>query len=327
MATIYSTSPLFPDLVCRMEASGHSVVVNERWPDLATLEVADALISLLSNVVDAQMIEAHGTRLQVIANVAVGFENVDLNAARAAGILVTNTPDVLTESTADHAFALLLSCARRIAESDAAVRRGEFPAWGLDQAFTGLDIHGKTLGIIGMGRIGTAVARRGRLGFGMRVVYNTRTRKPEVEQELGAEWLSMENLLACSDFVVLLVPLTSETRHLIDRERLGLMKRTGILVNVSRGAVVDETALAVALREGRIAGAGLDVFEQEPKVHPDLLGLHEHVTLSPHIASATHETRYAMAQLAVENVLAVLEGKPPLTPVPPSLRSSGRVCD
>jgi len=250
-----------------------------------------------------------------VANVAVGYENIDVEVARDLGIVVTNTPDVLTEATADLTFALLLAAARRVSEADAAVRRGEFPAWGLAQPLTGSDVHGKTLGIVGMGRIGTAVARRGRLGFGMRILYHNRSRNEPAERELDAERVGFQELLEGSDFVCVHVPLTEETWHLFDRDALRRMKSTAVLVNVARGPVVDEAALVDALEEGAIAGAGLDVFEREPEVHPGLLRLRERVVLTPHLGSATHETRRRMAELAVSNVLAVLSAQPPLTPI------------
>jgi len=315
MSTIYTTTPLFPDLIEQLETAGHEVLIREGWGDAQALEAADALICLLNDRVDPTRIAACSHQLKIIANVAVGYENIDVDAARTSGIVVTNTPDVLTESTADHVFALLLASARRVVEADAAVRQGAFPAWGLDQAFTGLDVHGKTLGIVGLGRIGAAVARRGRLGFGMSIYYCTRTRRPDLEHELDAQHVSLEHLLETADFVVVLVPLTGETHHMIDRKAFLHMKPTAILVNASRGPVVDESALVAALRAGELAGAGLDVFEQEPEVHPGLRQCSEHVTLTPHLGSATRDTRHAMAQLAVDNVLAVLDGNPPLTPV------------
>src|SRR5919106_1750309 len=230
-----------------------------------------------------------------------------------ADIEVTNTPDVLTETTADFAWALLMAAARRVVEADHYARSDQWKAWKWDLLW-GADIHGKTLGVVGFGRIGRAVARRA-LGFGMRVLYHDSVRAdPAAERELKATATDLESLLRESDFVSLHTLLSSETRHLINERTLRVMKQTAILVNASRGPVVDEAALVKALSEGWIAGAGLDVFEDEPMIHPGLLPL-TNVTLAPHIASASHDTRIAMATLAVRNCLAVLEGKPPLTPV------------
>jgi len=322
LAKVVCTSYVFPEEIGRLEAAGHRVVGPEseaplpraRW--IAELSDADALVCLLTDRVDREALRA-GRSLRIVANVAVGYENVDVDvdAARERGIVVTNTPDVLTEATADLTFALLLGAARRIAEADAAVRRGAFPAWGLDQALTGSDVHGKTLGIVGMGRIGTAVARRGRLGFGMEVLYHNRSRNEAAEAELSAAWVPFDELLAESDVVCVHVPLSDETHHLFGREAFARMKPSVILVNVARGPVVDEEALVDALASGAIAGAGLDVYEREPAVHPGLIALTERVVLAPHLGSATRETRRAMARLAVDNVLAVLAGRDAITPV------------
>ncbi len=320
MARIVCTSYLFPDQVDRLKDAGHELRIHEgggpipRERLIAELTDAEALICLLNDRIDRELLGA-ASGLRVVANVAVGYENVDVSAASERGIVVTNTPDVLTEATADLAFALLLAAARRIAEADAAVRNGEFPAWGLDQPLTGSDVHGKTLGIVGMGRIGTAVARRGKLGFGMRVVYHDRTRNASVEADLDAEKVAFERLLEESDYVCIHVPLTDETRHLFDRDAFARMRPTAILVNVARGPVVDEEALVRAIESGEIAGAGIDVYENEPDVHPGLIRLRDRVVLTPHLGSATRETRRSMAKLAVDNVLAVLDGEPPLTPV------------
>jgi glyoxylate reductase len=248
-----------------------------------------------------------------VANVAVGYNNIDVAAARRRGVVVTNTPDVLTETTADFAWALLMAAARRVVEADHYARSGQWTTWKWGVLW-GADIHGKTLGVVGFGRIGRAVARRA-LGFGMRVLYHDSVRADAaVERELKATPTDLDTLLREADFVTLHTLLSPETRHLINARTLGLMKKTAILVNASRGPVVDEAALAEALATGRIAGAGLDVFEEEPRIHPGLLPL-PNVTMAPHIGSASLDTRIAMATLAIRNCLAVLEGKPPLTPV------------
>ncbi len=275
-----------------------------------------AVMSQLTDKFNREVI-ARLEGLKIIANVAVGYDNVDVAAATEAGILVSNTPDVLTDSTADLAFALLLATARRIVEGHAFVHSGRWKKWAID-LMVGLDVHHKTLGIIGFGRIGQAVGRRAR-GFSMRVLYHDAVRAPaEVERELGAEAADFETLLAESDFVSLHVPLTASTRHLIGPGELRRMKRTAILVNTSRGPVVDEAALAEALHQGVIAGAGLDVFEREPEVHPGLLNLPQAV-LAPHIGSATIETRRKMCLMAAENVLAAIEGRRPPNLVNPEL--------
>lgn len=317
MGIVACTADLFPEHLERIRTAGHEVHLPEEpgHEALASmLSDADALICLLTDPISSEIL-SQAPRLKIVANVAVGYENIDVGAAEDRGIVVTNTPDVLTESTADHAFALLLAAARRIPEADVAVRNGEFPPWGLQQPLTGIDVHGKILGIVGMGRIGSAVARRGHHGFGMPVIHHSQTNKPELEAELGAVRVPFEDLLKQSDFVCVHVPLTPETRHMFDADAFARMKPTAVFVNVSRGAVVDEAALVNALEERAIAGAGLDVFEREPTVHPTLLELREHVVLAPHLGSATAETRRAMADIAVDNVLAVLAGKPPFTPV------------
>ena len=267
----------------------------------------DALISLLTDNVDRSVVDA-APALKVIANVAVGYNNIDIPYAASRGIIVTHTPDVLTESVADFTWALILAITRRLAEGERLLRRGAWKGWALD-FMLGTELRGKQLGLVGVGRIGRAVAARAP-AFGVRVVY-TEIFDTVVD---GAEAMSFDRLLNTSDIVSLHVPLTPETRHLIDKRALARMKRSAFLVNTARGPVVDEAALAWALQQHLIAGAALDVFEHEPAVHPDLLTL-ENVLLVPHLASGTTETRTAMADLAAANVLAVLAGKPPLTPV------------
>jgi len=273
----------------------------------------DGLICLLTDKIDREVIEAAGPQFRGISQVAVGFDNIDVEAATERGIYVTNTPGVLTETTADYAFALLMAVARRIAEADRYVRSGKWKVpWGL-MMLLGQDVWGKTIGIIGMGRIGSAVARRAK-GMNMRILYYDIRRNEEAEKELGAKYVDLETLLRESDFVTIHVPLTPETRHLINEERLKMMKRTACLINTSRGPVVDEKALYKALKEGWIWAAGLDVWEEEPTSADNPLLELDNVTASPHIASASIATRTRMAIMAVENMTAILEGR-----VPPNL--------
>ncbi len=296
------------DVIVDFNSHEHSL---GRQDLLARLRGKQGLICQITDAIDDEVLATPG--LQVVSNVAVGYNNIDVTAARRRGVVVTNTPDVLTETTADFAWALLMAAARRVVEADRYVRSGEWKTWQWDLLW-GLDVYAKTLGVLGFGRIGRAIARRAR-GFGMRVLYHDTVRAtPAVERELDATYVDMPTLLAESDFVTLHVLLSPETRHLIDEASLRSMKRTAVLVNAARGPIVDEAALARALGEGWIAAAGLDVFEEEPKIYPGLVAL-TNVVLAPHIASASLDTRIAMSALAVKNCLAVLEGKPPLTPV------------
>lgn len=279
---------------------------------MTRLRDKDGLICQITDAIDDEVLGA-APRLRVVANVAVGYNNIDVPAAHRRGIVVTNTPDVLTDTTADFAWALLMATARRVVEADKYVRAGRWHRWEFLRLL-GSDVHGKTLGVIGFGRIGRAVARRA-LGFDMRVLYQDTVRADAAtERELRATFVDMATLLHEADFVTLHSLLTPETRYLIDAAALRAMKKTAYLINAARGPIVNEAALVQALTERWIAGAGLDVFEEEPQVHPGLLGL-DNVVLAPHIASASDATRHKMATLAVENCLAVLDGKPPLTPV------------
>lgn len=272
---------------------------------LAGIRDADALICTLAERIDASIL-SETSHLRVIANYAVGYNNIDLEAARALEIIVTNTPDILTESTADLTWALLLATARRVPEGHGLVQQGAWSGWEPRQLL-GTDVFGHTLGIIGMGRIGQAVARR-TVGFNMPVLYHTRTAKDFADQ---SSWKSMalDDVLAQADFLTLHVPLTPDTHHLIGPRELQLMRPTAYLINVARGPVVDEVALVEALREGRLAGAGLDVYEHEPHIHPGLLAL-SHVVTLPHLGSATHATRIRMGMVCLENVCAVMDGRP-----------------
>lgn len=275
---------------------------------------ADGVVALLTDTVDAALLDA-APHLRVVANVAVGYDNVDVDAATARGVVVTNTPDVLTQTTADLAFGLLLAIARRIPAADAHMRAGKYRQFELYPPMMGVDVYGKTLGIVGMGRIGTAVARRGALGFKMSILYTANSAKPTTEQELGAQRVSFTELIRQSDFVSINVPLTDETRHLFTLREFRQMKPTAYLINTARGPVIKEADLVAALAHEHIAGAALDVFEEEPAMHPELARFHERLIVTPHIGSASIETRRRMATLAVENIIAALQGKCPPTPV------------
>ena len=274
---------------------------------------ADAILSLLTARVDAELLAAAGPRLKVVANVAVGYNNIDVPACRAAGVTATNTPGVLTDATADIAMALVLMATRGLGSSERVLRSGTPWKWGMFE-FLGVGIQGARLGLVGMGQIGVAVARRAR-AHGMTIAYSNRSAAdPAVVSELGAERLSIDELLATSDVVSLHCPYGPETHHLINAEALSKMRRTAFLINTARGPVVEEAALVVALREGLIAGAGLDVYEREPELEAGLVDL-DNVVLLPHVGSATMQTRTAMATLAARNALAVLSGQPPITPI------------
>lgn len=274
---------------------------------LELIPEADALICLLSETIDREVI-SRAPKLKVISNYAVGYNNIDVAFATERKIYVTNTPDVLTEATADLAWALLLAAARRVVEGDEMVRQNRFTGWAPD-LLLGLDVAYKTLGVVGLGRIGLAVARRAK-GFGMRVLYWSKNRKEQWEEQFGLEYQPLDTLLQTADFVSLNVALTRETHHLIGEKEFSLMKNTAILVNTARGPVVDEAALAAALREKKIWAAGLDVYENEPEVHPDLLKL-DNVILAPHVGSGTIDTRAKMAEMVVSNVLMALKGQRP----------------
>jgi glyoxylate reductase len=291
-------------------------VLHERPPErdelLEAVSGASGVLSTATETMDGEVMDAAGENLRIIANMAVGYDNVDVEAAGERGVVVTNTPGVLDETTADVAFMLLLAAARRLGEGERLLRAGKWEWWGPKQLM-GRDVWGKRLGIIGFGRIGQALARRAK-GFGMDILYHNRSRREETEQELGARYLELDDLLKTADFISIHTPLTPETTHLIGAQELRKMKPQAVLVNTSRGPVVDEAALADALADRRIFAAGLDVYEEEPTVHPKLLEL-ETVVLAPHIGSASVETRDKMAALAAENIVAVLSGEEPKTPV------------
>ncbi|PQA84213.1 D-glycerate dehydrogenase [Limnohabitans sp. TS-CS-82] len=266
-----------------------------------------------SDPVDADVLKAC-PNLKAVANMAVGYNNFDVPAMTAHGVQASNTPDVLTETTADFGFALLMATARRLTESEHYLRRGEWTQWRYDM-FAGAEVHGSTLGILGMGRIGQGIAKRGAHGFGMKVIYHNRSRlSPELEAECGASYVSKEELLRSADHLMLVVPYSAASHHTIGAAELAQMKPTATLVNIARGGIVDDAALAVALRERRIAAAGLDVFEGEPKVHPDLLTV-PNIVLTPHIASASIATRMAMANLAADNLISYFTQGKSLTPL------------
>lgn len=290
------------------------------WPDEAPpskeeiirrIKDKQALVSLLTDPIDEEVINS-APNLRIIAQYAVGFDNIDLKAATKRGIYVTNTPEVLTETTADFAFALMLAVARRVVEADKYVRNGKWKVAWHPLMMLGEDVHGRTLGIVGLGRIGSAVARRAK-GFDMKILYYDVIRREDLERELGIKYVDLETLLRESDFVTIHTPLTPETYHLIGEKQLRMMKKTAFLINTSRGKVVDQKALYKALKEGWIAGAALDVFEQEPISMDDPLLELENVVLAPHIASATHETRSKMAEIVAENLLAFKRGEVPPT--------------
>jgi glyoxylate reductase len=276
---------------------------------LARVKDVDAIVCLLTDKVDDAVVAAAGPRLRIVANVAVGYNNIDVAACRERGVVVTNTPDVLTNACADFTWGLILAITRRFGEGERVVRAGNWGGWALDYML-GMELRGKQLGLVGMGRIGRAVAAKAP-AFAMTVAYTART----AADISGAVKMPLDRLLATSDVVSLHCPMTPDTQHLIDQKALARMKRSAYLVNTSRGPVVNEAALAWALKERLIAGAALDVYEREPEIHPELMKL-ENVLLIPHLASATTETRTAMADLAASNAIAVLNGQPPITPVP-----------
>ena len=313
---------VFPEVLDQLEqhfqvTSNQSDVLWTQPELIGQLQGKQGAFTTGNQRIDATLLAAC-PELKICANMAVGFNNFDLDAMTAAGVLATNTPDVLTESTADFGFALLMATARRMAESEHFLRAGLWDRWRYDM-FAGSDIHGSTLGILGMGRIGQGIAKRGAHGFGMKVIYHNRSRlDAATELACGATWVTKQELLAQADHLILVLPYSAEAHHAIGAAELAQMKPTATLVNIARGGIVDDAALAAALRQGVIAAAGLDVFEGEPALHPDLLTV-PNVVLTPHIASATLPTRMAMALLAADNLIGYFVHGKPVTPLNPQV--------
>ncbi|PYS07081.1 MAG: D-glycerate dehydrogenase [Acidobacteria bacterium] len=320
-ARVYVTRPIFDQGVERLKREVHVEVnsderVLSKSELISHLREADGALTLLTDIINREVLDAC-PRLKVVANFAVGFNNVDIEAATERGVIVTNTPGVLTETTADFAWTLLMAAARRVVEADRFARAGKFKMWG-PKMFLGHDVYGKTLGLIGLGRIGQAVARRAS-GFNMKVIFHDAEPIPEqVLQDLGVTPAPLEELLRISDFISVHVPLLAETKHLLSDRTFAMMKPTCVVVNTSRGPVVDEKALVRALKNGKIAAAALDVFEREPEIEPELFDI-DNVVIAPHIASASHETRLKMCMMAAENLLASLKGNRPPNLVNPEV--------
>ncbi|NAT23200.1 2-hydroxyacid dehydrogenase [Pseudomonas syringae] len=318
--TVLAFSRVSPEMAERLAQDFNVIVPNPKQGDInaqfeEALPHSHGLIGAGRKLGREQLQNA--TKLEVVSSISVGYDNYDVGYLSERGILLTNTPDVLTESTADLGFSLIMSSARRVAELDAYTKAGQWTR-SIEAPHFGTDVHGKTLGIVGMGNIGAAIARRGRLGFNMPILYSGNSRKSELEQELGAQFRSLDQLLAEADFVCLVVPLSEKTRHLIGRRELSLMKPGAILVNIARGPIVDEPALIEALQNGTIRGAGLDVYEKEPLSESPLFQLKNAVTL-PHVGSATTETRQAMADRAYNNLRNALLGERPQDLVNPQV--------
>ena len=309
---------VFPEIIELLEQhfEVESNQADESWSKAQLVERLhdkDGAFTTGGDRIDADVLTAC-PMLKICANMAVGYNNFDIEAMTAAGVLATNAPDVLTETTADFGFALMMATARRVSESEHYLRAGKWNKWSYDM-FAGADIHGATLGVLGMGRIGQGIAKRGAHGFGMKVIYHNRSRlDAALEAECEASYVSKEELLRTADHLVLVLPYSAASHHTIGAAELAMMKPTATLVNIARGGIVDDAALAAALRDKRIAAAGLDVFEGEPSVHPDLLTV-SNVVLTPHIASASLPTRLAMARLAADNLIAFFQGNKPLTPL------------
>jgi glyoxylate reductase len=316
MAEIFITRKVFKQAIDMLRKEGHTIDINNTDRILAARELVErargkaGLVCLLNDRIDSWVMDELSS-IKVISNIAVGYDNIDIAGATERGIMVTNTPGVLTETTADLAFAMLLGAARRIPEADQYIRAGKFKNWQLMQLHMGVDIYEKTLGIVGMGAIGQAVARRAKKGFDMRIIYYSSSRKESVEKEYEAEFVAFDELVTFSDFISIHVPLTDKTKHMFSTRQFREMKHTAILINTARGPVVDEAALVKAIKDGQIRGAALDVFEEEPHVHPELITLKENVVLTPHIGSASIETRLRMAEMAAKNMVEGLKGRRP----------------
>ena len=330
MSRIFVTRPIPKIGIEILKAKGYDVVVNEKAENRAATKEEmvnalrqaqgegkpfDAILSVLTDKIDEEIVNVGLPMLKIVANYAVGFDNIDLGATKKHNVMVTNTPGVLTNTVAEHTFALMLSIAHRISEADMFSKAGKYKAWG-PNLLLGTDLSGKTLGIVGLGRIGSRVAYHAVRGFDMKVLYNDPKPNPEFEKEFGAQFIEkIDELLPHCDFISIHVPLLDSTHHLINETRLKMMKPSAYLVNTSRGPIIDEKALAKALSENWIRGAAIDVFEFEPEIVPELKGL-DNVILTPHIASATEETRNKMAEMAVQNIVEALEGR-----IPPNLIS------
>lgn len=316
MPKVFVTRPIPEVGMNLLKEKGYEVEVNLENRVLSKDELkakvagVDAILCLLTDKIDGEVLDAAGPQLKIVANLAVGYDNIDVAAAKQRNVMVTNTPGVLTEAVAEHTFALLMTAAKRIVEADKFTRSGQFKQWE-PMGFLGPQLTGKTIGIVGLGRIGSMVAQIAKNGYQMKVLYYDIRRNGEFEAQVGAEFkTSVDELLPLCDFVSIHVPLLPETKHLINAERLSKMKKTAILINTSRGPVVDEEALVSALRSGQIAYAGLDVYENEPELAEGLADL-PNIVLTPHTASATFEAREAMAKMAAESIIAVLSGQTP----------------
>lgn len=319
MASVLVTRVIPTDGLNVLRKAGHQVTLYKgkgAMPRAALLRQAknkDAVLSLLTDKIDAAFLKAAGPGLKVVANYAVGYDNIDVPACAKAGVTVTNTPGVLSQAVVEQTIALMMATTRRIVESDAFLRKGRYHGWE-PELLLGMELKGKTLGIVGLGRIGSGVAAVAAKGFGMSVLYTDVKPNADFEKDVGARFVQLDELLRLADVVSIHVPLLPTTRHLIDAKKLRLMKKTAYLINTSRGPIIDERALVAALKKKQIAGAGLDVFEFEPKLAPGLAKL-PNVVMTPHTASATIEARQAMSRLAAENIVAVLAGKPAVSPV------------